>query len=273
MRKTVLNLLIWILVIIIGFGLVHILNQNNKKKDENVLIVGYDDTFVPMGFINNDGQVVGFDIDLAKAVGKEIHKEIKFQPIDWTMKETELRNGDIDLIWNGYSVTKEREEQVDFSNPYISDRQVIIVRSNSNIKDKNDFKDKKIGVQAASSASDAVMKDSGFVKSLSGGNFISYQSNNDALMDLDAGRIDGVVADEVLARYYMNARGTDKYKVLNDNFGSEYFAVGIKKGNEKLRDEINLGLKEVISNGTAKKISEKWFGKDIVIKGENDDEF
>jgi len=169
MRKTVLNLLIWILVIIIGFGLVHILNQNNKKKDENVLIVGYDDTFVPMGFINNDGQVVGFDIDLAKAVGKKIHKEIKFQPIDWTMKETELRNGDIDLIWNGYSVTKEREEQVDFSNPYISDRQVIIVRSNSNIKDKNDFKDKKIGVQAASSASDAVMKDSGFVKSLRGG--------------------------------------------------------------------------------------------------------
>lgn len=266
MKKVGVNLVAWILVVLVGASLIHILNKNNYKRDENTIVVGYDDTFVPMGFINNNGKVVGFDIDLAKAVGKKINKKIIFQPIDWTMKETELRNKDIDLIWNGYSITKDREKEVDFSIPYIADRQVIIVRANSKIKDKKDFKGKKLGVQAASSASDAVMKDKSFVNSLNGGNFVSYQSNNDALMDLDAGRIDGVVADEVLARYYMNARGNEKYKVLKDDFGKEFFAVGMRKGDTSMQKEINKGLKAVIEDGSAKKISIKWFGKDIVLK-------
>ncbi|CUP21288.1 amino acid ABC transporter substrate-binding protein [Clostridium baratii] len=268
MKKNLINLLVWIIIIFIGFIIVHFLNENNKQQNDEVITVGYDDTFVPMGFVNNDGQVVGFDIDLAKAISKKINKKIVFRAIDWTMKETELRNKNIDLIWNGYSITKEREKQIDFSNPYISDRQVIIVRSNSKINCKDDFKGKKIGVQSASSASDALMKDKKFVDSLSNNGVIEYQSNNDALMDLDSGRINGVVADEVLARYYMNKRGNDKYRVLKDDFGREYFGIGIRKGDAKLKNEINKGLKEVIDDGEAKKISEKWFGEDIVIKGE-----
>ncbi|MGL4572296.1 MAG: amino acid ABC transporter substrate-binding protein [Clostridium sp.] len=268
MKKAIINILIWVLVIIVGAGTVHLLNENNKGKDKNVIIVGYDDTFVPMGFVNDDGQVVGFDIDLAKAVSEKINKKIEFRSIDWTMKETELRNGNIDLIWNGYSVTDERKKQVDFSNPYISDRQVIIVKSNSDIESKNDFENKKVGVQAASSASDAVMKDTKFIDSLKDGGLIQYQSNNDALMDLDSGRIDGVVSDEVLARYYMNKRGKDKYRVLKDDFGSENFAIGMRKGDKELKNEINRGLQEVISDGTAESISKKWFGDDIIIKEE-----
>ncbi|WP_024614451.1 amino acid ABC transporter substrate-binding protein [Clostridium sp. Ade.TY] len=268
MRKVLIEIFIWILVILSGIFIINLLNQDDKTEDTNKLIVGYDDTFVPMGFKNDKGVVTGFDVDFAKAVGKKINKEIVFQPIDWTTKETELRNKEIDLIWNGYSVTKEREKQVAFSIPYIGDKQVIIVRSNSKIENKNDLKGKNVGVQAASSASDAISKDKKFLNSLNGKNYISYQSNNDALMDLDAKRIDAVVADEVLARYYMNARGEDKYKVLKENFGEEDFAVGIRKDDKKLQEEINNGLKEVIKDGTASKISEKWFGKDIILKGE-----
>lgn len=266
MKKILINIMIWVLVVLFGVITIHILNLNNKSEDTNTIVIGYDDTFVPMGFINEKGQVVGFDIDLAKAVSEKLNKNVIFQPIDWTMKETELRNKNIDLIWNGYSVTEERKKQVDFSIPYISDRQVIIVRSNSNIKNKKDLASKKVGVQAASSAADALSEDKEFVSKLSGQNYISYESNNDALMDLDSGRIDAVVADEVLARYYMNARGKDKYRVLNDDFGKEDFAVGIRKGDAKLENEINKGLSEVIEAGTASKISEKWFGQDIIIK-------
>ena len=103
MKKVGFNLVAWILVVLVGASLIHILNKNNYKRDENTIVVGYDDTFVPMGFINNNGKVVGFDIDLAKAVGKRINKKIIFQPIDWTMKETELRNKDIDLIFSLFS--------------------------------------------------------------------------------------------------------------------------------------------------------------------------
>ena len=115
MKKNLINLLVWIIIIFIGFIIVHFFNENNKQQNDEVITVGYDDTFVPMGFVNNDGQVVGFDIDLAKAISKKINKKIVFRAIDWTMKETELRNKNIDLIWNGYSITKEREKQIDFS--------------------------------------------------------------------------------------------------------------------------------------------------------------
>lgn len=268
MRKFFIEIFIWILVIISIIFIVNLLNKEDKTEYNNKIIIGYDDTFVPMGFKDDSGKVVGFDIDLAKAVGEKINKQIIFQPIDWTTKETELRNKDIDLIWSGYSITKEREKQVDFSIPYISDKQVIIVRKNSNIEDKKDLKDKNVGVQSASSAADAISKDKKFLNSLNRKNYIAYQSNNDALMDLDAKRIDAVVADEVLARYYINARGANKYRVLNENFGEEYFAVGIRKNDENLKEEINKGLKEVIKDGTASAISKKWFGKDIILKGE-----
>ena len=102
--------------------------------DKEELVIGLDDTFVPMGFKDESGELVGFDVELAEAVAKKLNKKIKFQPINWSMKETELDSGNIDLIWNGYSITDERKEKVEFSKAYLNNTQVIVTLADSNIK-------------------------------------------------------------------------------------------------------------------------------------------
>ncbi|MCM0647710.1 amino acid ABC transporter substrate-binding protein [Clostridium swellfunianum] len=240
---------------------------SSKTKDvmaKDKLVLGFDDTFVPMGFKDDKGDVVGFDIDLAKEVSKKIGKEITFQPIDWSMKESELNSGKIDFIWNGYSITKEREEKVSFTKPYLDNRQVIITIAESNIDSKTDLKGKKVGAQNQSSAVDAINKEADVLKSFKDGKVYTFETNNDALMDLEAKRIDAVVADEILARYYINAKGKEKYKVLKDDFGSEAYGVGVRKSDTALLNKINQAFSDMKKDGTAKKISEKWFGEDIV---------
>ena len=247
-------------------------NKSSESKtaksalDKDELVIGLDDTFVPMGFKDENGEIVGFDVDLANAVGKKLNKKVKFQSIDWSMKETELNNGNIDLIWNGYSITDERKEKVEFSKPYLSNTQVIVTLADSNIKSKNDLAGKKVGAQNGSTAVDAVEGANGIEKTFDGGKLVTFEDNNAALMDLEAKRLDAIVVDEILARYYMKARGEEKYKILTDNFGSEKYGVGIKKGDTKFVEAFNKALDEVISDGTAADISKKWFEQDIILK-------
>jgi polar amino acid transport system substrate-binding protein len=247
-------------------------NKSSETKnagstlDKDELIVGLDDTFVPMGFKNESGEIVGFDVELANAVGKKLNKKIKFQSIDWSMKETELDNGNIDLIWNGYSITDERKQKVEFSKPYLNNTQVIVTLADSNIKSKSDLAGKKVGAQNGSTAVDAVEADGNIIKGFDGGKLVTFEDNNAALMDLEAKRLDAIVVDEILARYYMKARGIEKYKILSDNFGSEQYGVGIKKGDTKFVEAFNKALSEIIADGTAGEISKKWFEQDIVIK-------
>ncbi|WP_026885268.1 amino acid ABC transporter substrate-binding protein [Clostridium beijerinckii] len=247
-------------------------NKSSESKaaksalDKDELVIGLDDTFVPMGFKDENGEIVGFDVDLANAVGKKLNKKVKFQSIDWSMKETELNNGNIDLIWNGYSITDERKEKVEFSKPYLSNTQVIVTLADSNIKSKSDLAGKKVGAQNGSTAVDAVEAAGDIEKSFDGGKLVTFEDNNAALMDLEAKRLDAIVVDEILARYYMKARGEEKYKILTENFGSEEYGVGIKKGDTKFVEAFNKALDEVISDGTAAEISKKWFEKDIILK-------
>lgn len=254
-------------VIVLGMSLVACKNNESKSTSEkDELVIGIDDTFVPMGFRNDNGELIGFDVDLAKKVGEKLGKTIKFQPIDWSMKEAELKNGNIDLIWNGYSVTDERKEKVEFSKAYLNNRQVIVTLANSKINTKSDLAGAKVGAQNQSSAVDAIKADGNIINTFDGGNVVTFETNNDALMDLEAGRIDAVVADEILAKYYMKERGQDKYKVLDDDFGKETYAVGIRKGDTKFVDEFNKALDETINDGSASEVSKKWFGEDIIVK-------
>lgn len=268
-KKIIKNVLAISLVGAMAIGVVGCGNSEKKKvstmyKDE--LIVGLDDTFVPMGFKEENGETVGFDVDLAKAVGEKLGKEIVFQSIDWSMKETELNNENIDLIWNGYSMTDERKETVDFSKAYLDNRQVIITLADSKIKTKSDLKGASVGAQNQSSAVDAIESDGDTLSQFKNGKIVTFETNNEALMDLEAGRVDAVVADEILAKYYINQRGSEKYKILSEDFGKETYGVGIRKGDTELLDAINKAFDEVIKDGTAKKISEKWFGEDIIVK-------
>jgi polar amino acid transport system substrate-binding protein len=274
-KSLIKKLTVVAMIATLGVSLVACSGSANKSSDSKAakstldkdeLVVGLDDTFVPMGFKNESGEIVGFDIDLANAVAKKLNKKVKFQSIDWSMKETELNNGNIDLIWNGYSITDERKEKVEFSKPYLSNTQVIVTLADSNIKSKSDLAGKKVGAQNGSTAVDAVEAAGDIEKSFDGGKLVTFEDNNAALMDLEAKRLDAIVVDEILARYYMKARGEEKYKILTENFGNEQYGVGIKKGDTKFVEAFNKALDEVIADGSAAEISKKWFGQDIVLK-------
>lgn len=236
------------------------------SNTEEKLVMGFDDTFVPMGFKDGNGEYTGFDIELAKAISEKLGEEIELQPIDWSMKETELASGNIDFIWNGYSVTEERKEKVEFSKTYLNNRQIIITLSDSKIKTKEDLKGAKVAAQNSSSAVDAIEKDGNIIATFKDGKVITFETNNEALMDLEAGRVDAVVADEILAKYYMNGRGAEKYNVLSEDFGVEDYAVGMRKDDPAFVEVFNKAFDEVVADGTAAEISKKWFGEDIIAK-------
>ncbi|SHJ98844.1 amino acid ABC transporter substrate-binding protein, PAAT family (TC 3.A.1.3.-) [Clostridium cavendishii DSM 21758] len=239
-------------------------NKKSLNEEKDTIVIGLDDTFVPMGYKDDKGEIVGFDVDLAKEALNKIDKKVKFQPIDWNMKETELNNKNIDLIWNGYSITDERKEKVTFTNPYLDNKQIIITLKNSKIKTKKDLSNAKVGVQNSSSSLEALNKQEDIIKNLKDRKPVLFDTNNEALMDLEAGRIDAVVADEILAKYYIKQRGVEKYSILSENFGSESYGIGVRKSDKELLNNLNKALDEMKANGEAKKISEKWFGDNIV---------
>ncbi|NLW23254.1 MAG: amino acid ABC transporter substrate-binding protein [Tissierellia bacterium] len=232
-----------------------------KVEEQGYIIMGLDDTFAPMGFRDNDGNLVGFDIDLAREVFKRIGFEVKFQPIDWSMKETELNSGNIDLIWNGYSITEERMKKVNFTEPYLKNRQIIITLADSDINSKADLKDKKVAVQNGSSTLDAIYKEPDIVETFQGGEPVLFDTNHEALMDLEAGRVDAVVSDEVLARYYISQKNPDDYKILDEDFGEEEYGIGVRKSDKELLDLLNSTLDEMRKDGSYEAIYEKWFGE------------
>ncbi len=231
--------------------------------NKDVLIVGLDDNFPPMGYRDENGDIVGFDVDFAKAFGEKLGKEIEFQTIDWTMKEAELEAGNIDFIWNGYSINDERKAQVDFSVPYLKNQQIIITLADSAINTKADLANKVVGAQAGSTAVEAVENQPEVMETFKDGKVVTYENNNDALMDLEAGRLEAVVADEVLVNYYISKKGEGKFKILTENFGEEEYGVGMKKGDTKLVEALNDTYKALKEDGTMAEISEKWFGEDI----------
>lgn len=269
LRKLMKKIILGGSILTLGISLVGCSNKSSQGTlDKDTLIVGIDDAFAPLGFKDESGEIIGFDIDLAKELAKRINKEISFQPIDWTMKESELKSGNIDLIWNGYTITDERKNKVDFSVPYLKNKQLIVTLADSDINSKSNLANKKVGAQSESSAVAAMEKESNLYNSFKGGAAITFEDNNQALMDLEAGRLDAVVADEILVRYYLILKGEDKFKILDDNFGEEEYGVGIRKGDTEMVDAFNKAYKEMQEDGTLQEISEKWFNKDITIKVE-----
>lgn len=234
--------------------------------ERGYVVMGLDDTFAPMGFRTADGELVGFDVDLAKEVFARLDLEVRFQPIDWSMKETELNSGNIDMIWNGYTITPEREEKVAFSKPYLKNRQVIVVLPESGIATKADLAGKNVATQNESSAFAAVTADEAFAAALDGGAPIAFDTNNEAFMDLEAGRVDALVADEIMAMYYIGEKGVENYLVLDEDFGKEEYGIGFRKGDTDLVQKVDETLDAMKEDGAAAAVSTVYFGKDIVSK-------
>ncbi len=231
-------------------------------KAKGYFVVGLDDAFPPMGYREEGtNEIVGFDIDLAKEAAKRMGVEVKFQPVVWDTIIEELNSGNIDVIWNGLTITEDRKTKIAFTNPYIDDKQIIVVKKGSAITSKKDLAGKTIGLQAGSSAREALEKDAATFKSL--GDVVEFGSNDEALLDLASGRVDAVVVDEVVGRFYI-AKKADTYQVLQDNFGVESFGVGLRKTDKTFLDELQKALDAMKADGTSAKISEKWFGENII---------
>lgn len=263
MKKIMLILLIMMTAIMCGVEKVE-KEKNATESSEGKLpkkfIVGLDDTFAPMGFRNEKGELVGFDIDLARFVAQKMGSEVEFKPINWDSKIMDLNSGNIDLIWNGLTITPERSEQTEMSKPYFKSDQVIITRTDTNIIKKDDLKGKIVGVQSQSSGEEKVKKlgeDKNFKE------FKGYAQYDQAFLDLDAKRIDAIVIDELFAKYIKNIKETQSnkqlYVILEENYGEEEMGIAGKKGNKVLIDAINSIIEESKTSGEYDKIYKKWF--------------
>lgn len=238
-------------------------NSLKDIKTKKELIIGLDDNFPPMGFRDNSGEIVGFDIDMAKEVGKRMGVKVTFKPVEWDGIILSLNNKDIDAIWNGLTITDKRKEQITFSKVYLQNKQIVIVKNKANLSKKSDLNDKILGLQMGSSSETALASDSQLTSSLK--EVKKYSNNTEALLDLNAERIDAVIVDEVVGRYYVNKKVGD-YKVFDENLGVEDYGVGLRKSDTSLTEEVNKLLEEMKSDGTANTLSQKWFGKDIINK-------
>lgn len=227
------------------------------------IVAGIDDTFAPMGFRDENGEIVGFDIDMGKAVSKEIGIPIEFKPIDWASKESEIASGRINAIWNGLTVTEERKKVLDYTDPYLNNKQVFVVLADSDITDAKQLAGRKVCAQEGSTSQSAMDKQPEVRDSFSVWKL--YPDFTSCFMDLESGRADAVLGDSVLINYYMQKK-PGQFRVLPGVVANEVYAVGVKKGNTELVKLLNEGFKKVEASGEATKISEKWFGTDLSVK-------
>lgn len=237
-----------------------------KIQEKKEFVLGLDASFPPMGFTDDNGEIVGFDIDLAREACKRLGIELKLQPINWDAKEQELNTGKIDAIWNGFTINEQRKKQVLFTKPYMKNRQVIIVKGDSDIETLKDLAGKKLALQSASSAAEALDKNQELKDSIKGKAPIEFKDNMTALMDLDKGGVDAVLMDEIVARYYIQKKAKN-YKVIDEALAAEEYGIGFRKGDEALMKKFQETLEEMAKDGKVAEISNEWFGENITTIG------
>lgn len=235
--------------------------KKSTDNDDKTLVVGFDQNFPPFGYVNDDGDYVGFDIDLAKEAAKRMDMDIKLQPIDWDSKDMELESGTIDCIWNGFTING-REKKYTFTDAYMDNSQVVVVKTDSGIDDLGDLKGKNVEVQKESSAETAINDNKDLKKSF--GQLTSVADYNTGIMDLESGAADAVAMDIYVAKDQIS--GKEGLKILDEQISTEQYGVGFLKGNTKLRDKVEKALKEMVKDGTFETISKKWFnGENVCI--------
>lgn len=230
-------------------------------KEKGKFILGLDDSFPPMGFRDENNEIVGFDIDLAKEVTARMGVELVVQPISWDSKEMELNSGNIDCIWNGMSINDDRKAAMNLSEAYLRNDMVFVVLDSSAYNSQADLAGKNVAVQNGSSAQE-ILEGSEFKDQA--GSIIGYDDNVTAFMDLDANGVDAVFLDSVVANYFITSKNKP-YRILSDVLYEEEYAIGFRKNDQALRDEVQKILSEMKADGKVGEISTKWFGSDITI--------
>ncbi|MCR5698841.1 MAG: amino acid ABC transporter substrate-binding protein [Treponemataceae bacterium] len=230
-------------------------NSLTAVKEKGIFVLGLDDSFPPYGYRDEDQNIVGYDIDLAKEVCSRIGVELVCQPIDWNSKEQELNTGKIDCIWNGFTMNEERLAAMAFTTAYVDNSQVAVVKADAAYTDLASLAGKKIGLQAGSSAAEAVESAEEFATSVK--EIVEFKDNLTALMDLEIGGVDAVVLDIGVAENAIQQGRS--FKIISESVASEKYGVGFRKADVALRDAVQNALEEMVADGTMETIDQKWF--------------
>jgi len=234
------------------------------KPSREVIVIGLDEHYAPMGFRNENGELVGFDIDLAKEAARRMGVEFEFKPIDWEKKREEMTSGNVDILWNGTDITEERKEYMIFSKPYMNNRQILLVKRgmHEDIRSAADLGGKVVGTQAGSSSRDYVDASPDFKNSFK--EFKTYLNFKEAFADLESGNVDVLICDELAGRYELS-KVPVKFNIIETTVGPTCeIGIGFRRNDTELRDRVQKVFDDMIKDGTAKKISEKWFQADLI---------
>lgn len=231
-------------------------NSLQKVLDSGEFILGLDATFKPMGYTDENDEIVGFDIDCAEEVCARLGVKLVKQPIDWDTKEQDLDSGKIDCIWNGMSINASRQEVMNLSEPYMKNEMVFVVTADSTIASQADLDGKTVAVQSGSTAQE-ILEGAGLNITEN-----ALATNVECLQQLELNLVDAVFMDSVVANYEIKESGKD-YVLLSDGLEEEEYAIGFRKNDQALRDKVQQTLSEMKADGKLGEISEKWFGSDI----------
>ena len=250
------SLLLVLVLIILTTTLLSACGTTNSK----VLKVGIDDTYPPMEYKDEAGNLTGFDIEMAKEIGKRMGKEVEFVSTAWSAVFTALNANKFDCIISSLSITEDRKKTIAYTRPYIANSQVIVVRSdNTSINSENDLEGKIVAVQLGTTSEEACKE---FTKVTPFKEFKKYEAMTEALSELKIGRVDAVVCDLVIGKYFV-AKDTTSYKTVMTTLPNEPIGIGFKKSNAKSAEEVDEILGKMMDDGSLKAISEKWFGDDM----------
>lgn len=238
-----------------------------KDNDDKKFVVGFDAEFPPYGYMDDKGEYVGFDLDLAQEVADRNGWELVKQPIDWDAKDMELKSGNVDCIWNGFTING-REDKYTWSSPYVNNSQVFVVATDAEIADQAGLAGKTIATQKDSSALAAINDEANKALKDSFKKVIEFGDYNTAFLELEMGTVDAIAMDIGVAKAQIKSRDNKDFVILNDFLSEEQYGVGFLLGNEDLRDKVEKTLMEMLKDGKFMEIAKKWDLQDSVSLGE-----
>ena len=228
--------------------------SQDSSDDISTLTVGFDQSYPPYGYVGDDGEFTGFDLDLAAEVAKRNGWDLELEPIDWDAKDTLLNSGAITCIWNGFTM-ENREDDYTFSAPYMLNKQVVVVRADSGIGSLEDLAGKTVLTQV-DSAAEAVLNGDKADLTATFASLDTISDYNTAFMQLESGAVDAVACDLSIAQYQL--AGKDIYVQLDEELSKENYAVGFKKGDQALADAVTATLKDMTDDGFIEQLCEKY---------------
>ena len=257
-----------VMTAVMALGMVSAVSVQAGIEDKT-LIVGFDAEYPPYGYMDENGEYTGFDLELAQAVCDLEGWELEKKPINWDSKDMELNSGSIDCIWNGFTING-REDDYTWSDPYLNNEQVMVVAADSGIEKLDDLAGKNVVVQAASAALDALNSDDNKDLTASFASLTENPDYNTAFMNLDSGAADAIAVDIGVAKYQLSQREEGKYVILDEPIQSEKYGIGFKKGNDELKDTVWEEVLKLYDAGEVDKLAEKYEVADMLCIGDDE---